>query len=90
MVSAPRFSRGGNLAIRRKRLSTFEFYSERAADCRRQAAATNLGNVRSRCLNAASAWDDMAERVRRNQAYREEDAARKAAAPKPWTASSSN
>jgi hypothetical protein len=86
MVSAPRF-RGADDLVRRKRLSTFEFYSERATDCRRQAATTNLENVRLRCLNAASAWDDMAERVRRNQAYREEDAARKAAAPKSWTAS---
>lgn len=61
-------------------MSTFEFYTQRAADCRRQADATNLQNVRARCLSAASAWDDMADRVRRNQVYREQDAARKAGA----------
>jgi hypothetical protein len=62
-------------------MSTLKFYTERAADCRRQADATNLENVRARCLSAAVAWDDMADRVRRTQVYREEDAARKAGAP---------
>jgi hypothetical protein len=59
-------------------VSTLDFYTERAADCRRQADLTNLVNVQARCLSAASAWDDMADRVRRTQVYREEDAARKA------------
>jgi len=59
-------------------VSTLQFYIERAADCRRQANATNLQNVRARCLRAADAWDEMADRVRRTQVYREEDAARKA------------
>jgi hypothetical protein len=36
-------------------------------------------NVRARCLTAASAWDDMADRVRRTHTYRVEDAARKLA-----------
>ena len=59
-------------------MPTVQFYTERAADCRRQAHETNLENVRVRCLSAAEAWDDMASRVRRTQVYREEDAARKA------------
>lgn len=58
-------------------MSTLQFYTERAADCRRQAEVTNLTNVRARCLSAACAWDDMADRVRRTQIYREEDALRK-------------
>ncbi|MGE5564164.1 MAG: hypothetical protein ACM3ZV_12800 [Bacillota bacterium] len=58
-------------------MSTLEFYNQRAAQCRAEAAATRLVNVRDRCLSAASAWDDMADRVRRTQAYRLEDAARK-------------
>jgi len=58
-------------------MSTLKFYIERAADCRQQAETTNLTNVRARCLSAASAWDDMADRVRRTQVYREEDALRK-------------
>lgn len=67
-------------------MSTLEFYTERAADCRRQADTTNLMNVRARCLSAASAWDDMADRVRRTQVYRQEDAARKAGQSNPWGA----
>lgn len=60
-------------------MSTLDFYAERAAQCRAEADATKLVNVRARCLSAASAWDDMADRVRRTQIYRIEDAARKAA-----------
>jgi hypothetical protein len=58
-------------------MPTLEFYSERAADCRRDAELTGLANVRDRCLSAASAWDDMADGVRRTQAYRAADAVRK-------------
>jgi hypothetical protein len=58
-------------------MSTVEFYTERAAQCRAEAELTSLANVRDRCLSAAAAWDDMANRVRRTQAYRAEDAARK-------------
>jgi len=59
-------------------MPTLQFYSERAADCRREAGATELVSVRARYLSAASAWDEMADRVRRTELYREEDAARKA------------
>jgi hypothetical protein len=58
-------------------MATLEFYNERAAQCRAEADLTNLANVRNRCLSAASAWDDMADRVRQTQTYRVEDAARK-------------
>jgi len=58
-------------------MSTIEFYSQRAAECRAQAGATGLANVRDRCLSAAAAWDSMADRLRRTHAYRAEDAARK-------------
>jgi hypothetical protein len=60
-------------------MSTLNFYNERAAQCRAEAELTSLANVRERCLSAASAWDSMADRVRRTQTYRVEDAARKAA-----------
>ena len=60
-------------------MSTLEFYNERAAQCRAEAAGSNLLNVRNRCLSAAAAWDTMADRVRRTQTYRVEDAARKVA-----------
>jgi hypothetical protein len=60
-------------------MSTLDFYNERAAACRAEAAGSALANVRERCLNAASAWDDLADRVRRTETYRLADAARKAA-----------
>jgi hypothetical protein len=60
-------------------MSTLEFYNERAAQCRAEADGTKLANVRERCLSAASAWENMADRVRRTQTYRLEDAARKVA-----------
>jgi hypothetical protein len=59
-------------------MATLEFYNERAAQCRAEAASTKLANVRERSLSAASAWEEMADRVRRTQTYRVEDAARKA------------
>lgn len=62
-------------------MSTLAFYTEQAADCRRQADAAGLDNVRDRCLSAATAWDNMAERARRTQTFRTDDAARKAAEP---------
>ena len=61
-------------------MTTLEFYTERAADCRRQAQASTLANVRDRCLSAASAWDSMADRVRRTEAFRADNEARKASA----------
>jgi hypothetical protein len=67
-------------------MSTLQFYNERAADCRREADASTLANVRDRCLTAAVAWDNMADRVRRAATFREQDAARKSAAATPWGA----
>ena len=60
-------------------MSTLEFYNARAAQCRAEAEGAKLVNVRERCLSAASAWDSMADRMRRTQTYRVEDAARKLA-----------
>ena len=52
-------------------MSTIAFYEERAAECRQQATETSLTNVRDRCLSAAVAWDNMAERMKKTRAYRE-------------------
>ena len=71
-------------------MSTLQFYIERAADCRGQADATKLQNVRARCLSAADAWDEMAGRVRRTQIYREEEEARKAETSSQALQSASN
>lgn len=52
-------------------MSTIDFYEQRAAECRQQAEDTTLTNVRERCLSAADAWDNMAERLKKTRAYRE-------------------
>ena len=51
-------------------MSTFEFYVERAAQCRREASEAGLANVRDRCISAAIAWEGMAARMKRTQVYR--------------------
>ena len=60
-------------------MSTLEFYAERAAQCRREADAANLPNVKSQCIGAAEAWESMASRARKLQGYRANLAAEKAA-----------
>ena len=55
-------------------MSTIAFYEERAAECREQATQTSLTNVRERCLSAADAWDNMADRLKKTRAYREANA----------------
>ena len=60
-------------------MSMLKFYTERSEECRRDAESTTLHNVRERCLSAAQAWDSMADRVRRTEAYRADGVARKAA-----------
>jgi len=59
---------------------THKFYTERAADARRDADAASLDNVRERHLRAAAAWDAMAARQARVTYMRAETDARKAAA----------
>ena len=52
-------------------MSTIHFYEERAAECRQQATETSLTNVKERCLSAATAWDNMADRLKKTRAYKE-------------------
>ena len=59
-------------------MSTHAFYLERAAESRRDAAAANLDNVRDRCLRAAAAWEEMADRAARTERMRAEAEAKKA------------
>jgi hypothetical protein len=49
-----------------------EFYRARAEQCRVEADAATLDNVRERCLRAEDAWNRMAERVARTEAMRRE------------------
>ena len=58
-------------------MSTLQFYHERAAECRRDADKATLENVRRRHLDAAVAWDGMAERINRTNAHREANLARR-------------
>jgi hypothetical protein len=59
-------------------MSTLQFYAERAAECRRDAAAATLVNVRQRNLEAADAWEAMAARMNRTNAHREANEAARA------------
>ncbi|MBX3561359.1 MAG: hypothetical protein KF780_06050 [Sphingomonas sp.] len=56
-----------------------DFYRARAAEARRDAAASALANVRDRCLRAAAAWEVMADRANRTDRLRAEQESRKAA-----------
>jgi len=57
-----------------------EFYRARAQDARADAEAATLQNVRQRCLRAAAAWEDMADRAARTDRMRARQEADKAAA----------
>jgi hypothetical protein len=59
-------------------MSILELYVERATQCRQEAEATPLANVRERCLRSASAWESMADKLRVTETYRANDAIRKA------------
>ena len=48
-----------------------ETFTARAADCRTQADAADLANVRERCLRAEAAWLAMADRSLRTEAARD-------------------
>lgn len=57
---------------------TSSFYLARAIDCAREASATDLANVRERCLRSEAAWRAMAERVLRTEASRSKREAERA------------
>ena len=52
------------------RRSDFDTYLQRADSARAEAEATNLANVRDRCLRAEAAWREMASRVARTEKLR--------------------
>ncbi len=60
-------------------MSMLQFYTQRSAECRRDADSSKLDNVRQRYLKAAAAWESMADRVRQAEEYRADGVARKAA-----------
>ncbi len=60
-------------------MSEVQFYRSRAAQCRAEADAATLDNVRERCLRAEAAWVAMAERGERTEQMRADRDAAKAA-----------
>jgi hypothetical protein len=60
-------------------MNEVNFYRSRAAQCRAEADAATLDNVRERCPRAEAAWVVMAERGERTDAMRAERDAAKAA-----------
>ena len=58
--------------------TTSDFYTARADESARDAAAATLDNVRERCLRSEAAWRSMAERLERGEAMRDTLAAEKA------------
>ena len=58
-------------------MSELETYQSRAAECRAQAEAATLQNVKDRCLRAEEAWNGMAQRLQRHERMRAESAAAK-------------
>ena len=60
--------------------ATQQFYEDRAAAARDDAARAPLDNVRNRFLRAAEAWEVMASRLARTETMRAETETRKAAA----------
>jgi hypothetical protein len=63
-----------------------DFYRARAAEARAEAEAASLENVRQRCLRAAAAWEDMADRAARTDRMRARQEADRAAAAAPVAA----
>ena len=63
-----------------------DFYRARALEARADADKASLDNVRDRCLRAAAAWENMADRAARTGKMRERLEAEKAernALPEP-------
>jgi hypothetical protein len=59
-------------------MTPLQNYIERAAECRREADAASLANVRDRCLSSALAWESMADRAEQSEIYRVNEVQRKA------------
>ena len=58
--------------------SHYEFYAARAEEARADANASQLDNVRDRCLRSGAAWSEMAARAERTEKMRAKTAAAKA------------
>jgi hypothetical protein len=59
-------------------MTTLQIYTERAGQCRDEAEAAVLANVKDRCLRSAHAWEGMANQLRVTEVYRANELVRKA------------
>jgi hypothetical protein len=61
------------------RSSNLQFFLARADEARAQAEAATLDHVRERCRRSEAAWTMLADKARRSEQLRIEEAERKAA-----------
>lgn len=62
------------------RTSNLDFFLARAEQARTEADAATLEHVRERCLRSEAAWSALADKARRSERLRAEEAVRKAQA----------
>lgn len=60
------------------RNSNLEFFLARAAQARAEGEEATLTHVRERCQRSEAAWQALADKAKRSERLREEDARRKA------------
>ena len=60
--------------------SNLSFFLARAEQARVEAEAATLTHVRERCQRSEAAWTALADKARRSERMREQEAERKAAA----------
>ncbi len=65
------------------RNTNLDFFLARAAQARGEAEAATLDHVRERCRRSEAAWTVLADKARRSEQLRSEEAERKAAAAQP-------
>jgi len=58
--------------------SNLEFFLARAAQARAEGEEATLTHVRERCRRSEAAWQALADKAKRSERLREEDARRKA------------
>ena len=60
--------------------SNLDFFVARAEQARAEAEAATLEHVRERCRRSEAAWEALADKARRSERLREQEAERRAAA----------
>ena len=58
--------------------SNLDFFLARANQAREEGAAATLDHVRERCQRSEAAWQALADKARRSERLREQEAERKA------------